>query len=427
MKSEFLWVDPALFSFLRPSTKQYVSFFPEKKILLVYDEAGKKEPKREFVVDAEVSMKMETKGKKFFVLEMSRGKKESIVLGFSSMEQRDEWAEKIFQARNRMVEKKRFFGPVSDVEQMELIKVIAKGQLGKVVLAIIKQTEKLVCCKILSKEQVSEVTFANHEFEFLSEIHHPFVQSHVGWLESEKKFYLLWEHVEGEEMFYLLQKKKTLSERVVKFFTAQILLAMSHWHKKGLRLPFDPDNLLVCDDGYLKFVFHNYVRFCKEEFSYCQKEYMSPEMICGEESCRVANDCWILGIFVYEMMTGLPPFYSVVFDEMKEKISKDDLDFSSSKMSDDCKSFVTALLQKDPNKRLQWEDAKNHPWLQDTDWMSIYYKLLEAPYIPKNLSKYDPPIGPIFTEEPVEIDPDRDQVFHYQHFEGFTFQADHSE
>jgi serum/glucocorticoid-regulated kinase 2 len=89
-------------------------------------------------------------------------------------------------------------------------------------------------------------------------------------------------------------------------------------------------------------------------------------------------DWWSLGTLAYEMLTGLPPYYSQNINEMYEKILYDPLTFPAF-LSEECKSFLEGLLTRDPEKRLgsngDGEEVRQHPWLRDFDFQKLLAKV----------------------------------------------------
>ena len=116
-------------------------------------------------------------------------------------------------------------------------------------------------------------------------------------------------------------------------------------------------------------------------------EYLSPEML-QRQGHGKATDWWSFGAIIYEMLVGLPPFYSKDRDKLYQNIKyaepKLDYDF----LTPDAKDLCAGLLHKDPNQRLgsgenDAEDIKNHPWFECIDWKKIGEKTMVPPYQPQ--------------------------------------------
>ncbi len=106
-------------------------------------------------------------------------------------------------------------------------------------------------------------------------------------------------------------------------------------------------------------------------------EYLAPEVLKGQTH-SMPVDWWSLGTLAYEMLTGLPPYYSQNINEMYEKILYDPLTFPAF-LSEECKSFLEGLLTRDPDRRLgsngDGEEVRNHPWLRDFDFQKLLAKV----------------------------------------------------
>jgi len=134
-------------------------------------------------------------------------------------------------------------------------------------------------------------------------------------------------------------------------------------------------------------------------------EYLAPEIL-FQRGHGKAVDWWTLGAILFEMLTGLPPFYTPNREELFQKIKYYALKYPPN-LSPNAKSLLDGLFQKEPSKRLGSgsggsEEIKAHPWFQGVDWGMVYRKEIKAPFIPviKNdvdVSNFDPE----FTEAPI--------------------------
>lgn len=110
---------------------------------------------------------------------------------------------------------------------------------------------------------------------------------------------------------------------------------------------------------------------------------MAPELLLGQGYTK-AVDWWTLGVLLYEMLTGLPPFYNENTNEMYRKILQDPLKFPDD-IDKDARSLLTGLLIRNPEKRLGNTGAseiKSHPFFSSIDWKKLYAKKIQPPFKP---------------------------------------------
>lgn len=166
-----------------------------------------------------------------------------------------------------------------------------------------------------------------------------------------------------------------------------------------------PENVLIGKDGYAKItdfgLSKENIQGNQQATSFCgTPEYLAPETLLRQGTGKAA-DWWSFGAIVYEMLTGLPPFYDKNRQELYNNIKNMEIDFLNDKdleekgVSDEAKDFLAKILVKDPKQRLggketDAEEIKQHPWFSDKylDWDAIVNKSEKSPYVP-NLQNDD--------------------------------------
>ena len=202
----------------------------------------------------------------------------------------------------------------------------------------------------------------------------------------------------GGELFQHLRKFRTFDEEKVRFYGAQIALALEYLHSKGIVYrDLKPENILMDEDGYLKLADFGMAKKLKEDekaMSFCgTPEYLAPEIITMEGHDKNA-DWWSFGILLFEMLCGLPPFYVENLDKMYELIKTSTVKFPKRiVLSEDAKDIIRKLLEKNPKKRLGSqrgiEEIKSHPFFANIDFDLIVQKKIKAPFIPELSSDTD--------------------------------------
>ena len=167
-----------------------------------------------------------------------------------------------------------------------------------------------------------------------------------------------------------------------------------------------PENVLINKDGYIKLTDFG---LSKENISdnvsaksFCgTPEYLAPEIIEGKGHGQ-AVDWWSLGSILYEMLTGLPPFYSKDREKLFQTIKTGEVKFYKF-LSKEAVDLLTKLFIKDPEKRLGsgptgLQDIESHPFFESINWESILVKKIKPPFTPKLRSETDTRyIDPEFT------------------------------
>ena len=150
-----------------------------------------------------------------------------------------------------------------------------------------------------------------------------------------------------------------------------------------------PENTLIDLDGHIKLV--DFGLATKDtgtkQSAFCgSHEYLSPEMIKGSGYNKCV-DFYSLGSFLYEMITGLPPFWDENREKLYEKILNSELVIPKY-MSQNLASLLRGLLRKDPTLRtgsiLGVKEIKQHPWLNEVNWENFKQLKVQAPFRPNS-------------------------------------------
>lgn len=282
-----------------------------------------------------------------------------------------------------------------NLEDFEMQYVIGKGAYGKVVLVKNKETGKLYAMKILKKDflvETKNVTYTRTERDILRRVRHPFIVSLHFAFQTAGKVYLVMDFLNGGQLLFHLRKETMFSEEVVRFYSAEVLLALEHLHSIGvIHRDLKPENILLDEDGHLALTDFGLAKENMEPDgrtrTFCGTvEYMAPEMIQGQGYGRSA-DFWSLGVLVYDMLTGNPPFQHKNDQKLREKILKDKIKLPAF-LTAEAHSIIKALLNRDPKKRLGSgpkgaTEIKQHPFFKSVRWDKLYNRESRPPYRPE--------------------------------------------
>lgn len=328
-------------------------------------------------------------------------------------------------------------GSSLNMDAFELLKVIGKGSFGKVMQVRKKDTSRIYALKTIRKAHIvsrSEVTHTLAERTVLAQVNNPFIVPLKFSFQSPDKLYLVLAFVNGGELFHHLQREGRFNEERSRFYAAELLCALEHLH--GFNVVYrdlKPENILLdytghialCDFGLCK------LNMGDDETTntFCgTPEYLAPELLLGHGYTK-AVDWWTLGVLLYEMLTGLPPFYSEDVNEMYRKILQDPLRFGD-EVSRDARSILILLLNRDPSKRLGTHgaaDIKNHEFFsKHIDWNKLAAKKVQPPFKPAVASAVDTSnFDPEFTsEQPVDSVVDDSHMLSatvQEQFQGFSY------
>jgi len=327
------------------------------------------------------------------------------------------------------------------LDAFKMIKVIGKGSFGKVFLVKEIKTSSMFALKVLKKDNIikrNQVEHTRTERSVLGYVKHPFIVGMNMAFQSRDKLYFVLDYCAGGELFFHLGKLGKFTESRSRFYAAEIMLAICYVHSLDIIYrDLKPENVLLDGSGHIRLTDFG---LSKEGISssssgansFCgTPEYLAPEILNRQGHGR-GVDWWSLGALLYEMLTGLPPFYCQDRERLFEKIRKSELHYPAS-LSSTSKHLLRGLLTKDPTRRLgsgpkDADEIKPHPFFASIDWEKLQRGEIAPPWAPtishnQDTSQFDAEFTemPIFSPRSMQptlgTTPMGDNPF-----EGFTFQ-----
>uniref|UniRef100_A0A8C1ZVZ2 non-specific serine/threonine protein kinase n=1 Tax=Cyprinus carpio TaxID=7962 RepID=A0A8C1ZVZ2_CYPCA len=254
----------------------------------------------------------------------------------------------------------------ADTRQFELCKVLGQGSFGKVFL-VRKITGpdagQLYAMKVLKKAtlKVRDRVRTKMERDILVEVNHPFIVKLHYAFQTEGKLYLILDFLRGGDLFTRLSKEVMFTEEDVKFYLAELALALDHLHGLGIIYrDLKPENILLDNDGHIKLTDFGLSKESADHenkaYSFCGTvEYMAPEVV-NRRGHTHSADWWSYGVLMFEMLTGTLPF-----------------------QGKDRKETMTMIL-KGPISAPQ--SIKRHSFFTKIDWNKLYRKEVAPPFKP---------------------------------------------
>jgi p90 ribosomal S6 kinase len=284
----------------------------------------------------------------------------------------------------------------ANADQFELLKVLGQGSFGKVFL--VRKTEgrdlnKLFAMKVLRKAtlKVRDRVRTKVERNILAQINHPFIVRLHYAFQTEGKLYLILDFLRGGDLFTRLAKEGTFRERDVRFYLAELTLALDHLHSLGIVYrDLKPENILLdsfghinlCDFGLSKNTFDDEGK----THSFCGTvEYMAPEVV-GRKGHSTTADWWSLGVLMFEMLTGHLPFQGEDRRETMTQILKSKIHMPVH-LSPDAQFLLRSFFKRNPKHRLGSgpegvQEIKDHAFFETIDWIRLFKREIPPPFKP---------------------------------------------
>lgn len=279
-----------------------------------------------------------------------------------------------------------------------IIRVIGEGGYGQVKEVVEKKTgckraSKSIQIKHLKKSEVENIV---REIETLKKLDHPGVLKIFQVYRESDYFHIITDLCTGGELYDKIIKKKKLSENIAANHMFDIVSTVKYLHESGvMHRDLKPDNILFEDNSSnsrLKIIDFGASKSFKKGKIYDEivgtPYYIAPEVL----SCAYTEKCdiWSIGIILYTMLSGSPPFTGSSNSEIYEKILEEPLSFNSpewSSVSSSAKSLLKRVLVKDPKKRITISDFFFDPWIQTRSSNQVPDRKLSLVSI-ENLSKF---------------------------------------
>lgn len=317
------------------------------------------------------------------------------------------------KAKKKFEEKwtKNVSAKTAKTDDFEPIKTVGTGHFGRVVFAQHKPSKKYYALKILEKPKVinsNQLQHVKNEKKILQCVNFPFLVTMKFYFKDNANLYMALDFVPGGEMFSHLQTCRKFNETMARFYTAQVVLSFEYLHHLGIIYrDLKPENLLLDSRGYLKITDFGFAKKIDTRRTWTRcgtTEYLAPEVVL-RKGYSYSVDWWTVGILLYEMTNGQPPFKDKNPEDVYTKIIAGKVSFPSH-MSRALRCIISEFLKTDVTKRLGSktsgvDDVKRHPFFHNIDWIAMLQKKYPAPIIPKLNGPIDTSNFPDYEEAPL--------------------------
>uniref|UniRef100_A0A674CYZ8 Protein kinase C n=1 Tax=Salmo trutta TaxID=8032 RepID=A0A674CYZ8_SALTR len=329
------------------------------------------------------------------------------------------------------------------LKDFSFIKVLGKGSFGKVMLAELKGSEEVFAVKVLKKDVIQQdddvdCTLTEKRILALARTHPYLCQLYCCFQTRDRLFFVM-EYVNGGDLMFQIQRSRKFDEARSRFYAAEVTSALMFLHRNGvIYRDLKLDNILLDAEGHCKLADFG---MCKEGIingvtttTFCgTPDYIAPEIL-QELEYGPSVDWWALGVLMYEMLAGQPPFEADNEDDLFESILHDDVLYPVW-LSKEAVSILRAFMTKAPAQRLGCvlsqgcdEAIKKHSFFKDIDWTLLEQRRLKPPFKPRIKTKRDVNnFDQDFTREDPVLTPTDEAVIrqiNQEDFKGFSFCAE---
>jgi calcium/calmodulin-dependent protein kinase I len=251
---------------------------------------------------------------------------------------------------------------------------LGEGTFGIVRRVNHKETGEDFAMKTIRKEQLDydEVSNLHLEIEILSQVAHPNIVQTLEIYEEPNHIHIIMEIMEGGELFDKIVEKDHYSEKEAADTIRPIIDAIKYCHEMGIvHRDLKPENLLYTSSGpggIIKISDFGLARFFDEDLmtTACGTPgYVAPEILEGR-GYGLEVDFWSLGVIIYIMLCGFPPFYEESNEKLFDMIKKGEYDFPSpawDSISEMAKDLIRNCLKVNPAERFGGDQILAHEWI----------------------------------------------------------------
>lgn len=283
------------------------------------------------------------------------------------------------------------------LDQLEIVATLGMGGFGRVeLIQLANDRSQTFALKCLKKKHIVDTRQQEHiysEKKIMMESRSPFIARLYKTFKDVKYVYMLMEVCLGGELWTILRDRGCFDEITARFCISCVIEAFRYLHDRGIIYrDLKPENLLLDNRGYVKLVDFGFAKKIgqgRKTWTFCgTPEYVAPEIILNRGHDRAA-DYWSLGILMFELLTGSPPFagsdpmktYNIILKGI------DAVEFPR-RVGKTATMLIKKLCRDTPAERLGYgkgniNEIKKNKWFQGFDWEGLVARTMVPPIIPK--------------------------------------------
>ncbi|KAL3273179.1 hypothetical protein HHI36_014633 [Cryptolaemus montrouzieri] len=325
------------------------------------------------------------------------------------------------------IERKRINEEFENVKlsDLKILTTLGVGGFGRVELVQINNDpSRSFALKQMKKAQIVETRQQQHimsEKEIMGEANCQFIVKLFKTFKDRKYLYMLMESCLGGELWTVLRDRGHFDDPTTRFYTACVVEAFDYLHSRNIIYrDLKPENLLLDNQGYIKLVdfgFAKRLQTGRKTWTFCgTPEYVAPEVILNKGH-DISADYWSLGVLMFELLTGTPPFtgsdpmktYNIILKGI------DAIEFPRN-ITRNAMALIKKLCRDNPAERLGYQkggisEIQKHKWFDGFNWEGLTQRTLTPPILPnvKNVidtSNFDDYPPDHDTPPPDDKDPD---------------------
>jgi p70 ribosomal S6 kinase len=272
--------------------------------------------------------------------------------------------------------------------------------------------------KVMRKDRILERRHGEYvraERDALTAVVHPYIVTLRYSFQTSTKLYLVLDFINGGHLFFQLYRAGTFDEPLARLYTAELVLAITHLHSLGfVHRDLKPENVLLDSQGHIRVTDFGLAKGNMSDAEDQRSnsfigtmEYMAPEVIAGRGHGK-AVDWWSIGVLLYEMLCGVPPFRAKSRPGLQKLITTAKLKMPKY-LSTEAQNLLKGLLTKEASKRIGFgpsgsADVMKHAFFKGVDWAKLEARDVASPFKPTirsmdSVENFDK----IWTDLPVQV------------------------